>query len=241
MATFGGNIIFYAVLIAPGFIAVMTAISLAAIEHDYSSFVLLVWSLVLSLIIDTGFLTVYQSLNSEITSFDQLTGLLFEPYFRVDYIGLILLFSILLGIVGAIGILVDIPGRLRRLLQALAYIKYNPRQPWANFMQDTGSVRIKTTDDQLFAGEVIEWSRAGREKEVRIADPYRYNEDIHEYEPVGREDMLFLEKDIDRLLMRTEFQRPSLRERLADWFGSNGTAEGPDEHIEPADADDRED
>ena len=89
MAPFDGNLIFYAVLIAPGFIAVMTAISLAAVEHEYSSFVLLVWSLVLSLIIDTGFVTAYQVLNGEITSFDQLAGLLFQPYFRVDYIGLL--------------------------------------------------------------------------------------------------------------------------------------------------------
>lgn len=57
---------------------------------------------------------------------------------------------------------------------------------------------------------------------------------------MGRVDQLFLERVIDRLLVRSEFQRPSLRERLTDWFGSKGTAEGPDEHIKPEDEDDRE-
>lgn len=221
----GSSAIFYAVLIAPGFIAVMTAISLAAIEDELSQFVLLVWCLVTSLIIDTGFITIYQWKYGLITSFTQLTSILFQPYFRVDFIGYIFVISIVIGVLGAGAILIDVPGRARWLLQIPASVKYSPRQPWANFMQDTRSIRIKTSDDQLYAGELAEWSRAGRPKEIRISNPYRYSDKIQNYEPVGREDMLFLEKDIDRVLMRERDDHQTLDQRLGIWRAKRGTDE----------------
>lgn len=214
----GSSAIFYGVLIAPGFIAVMTTISLAAIEDEQSQFVLLVWCLVTSLVIDTGFLTLYQWQYGPIESYGQLTSILFQPYFRVDFIGYIFVISIAIGVLGAIGILIDLPGRARRLLQKPASVKYSPRQPWANLMQDTRSVRIKTSDDQLYAGELAEWSRAGRPKEIRITNPHRYSKNIQDYEPMGREDMLFLEKDIDRVLMRSRDNHKSISQRVGGWL-----------------------
>jgi hypothetical protein len=44
---------------------------------------------------------------------------------------------------------------------------------------------VKTSDDQTCIGDVIGWSRAGREKELRISDPHRYDEDIKDFEPAG--------------------------------------------------------
>lgn len=57
---------------------------------------------------------------------------------------------------------------------------------------------------------------------------------------VDQLDQLFLERVLDRLLVRSEFQRPFLRERLTDWFGSKGTAVGPDDNIKPEYEDKRE-
>lgn len=196
-------IAFYAVLVAPGFVAVMTAITLSAIEDDHSQFVLLVWSLVSSLIIDTLFLAGYQYFNGPITSIADLIAVLFDPYFRADYILGILLFSVVIGILYSVVILLDLQGRLRRFLQMNSHVTYNPRQPWENFMRNAGSIRIKTSDDQLYTGEVVEWSRADRDREVRIKNPHRYQSEIQGYEPVNRKDMLFLNEDIDRVLMRS--------------------------------------
>lgn len=198
-----GIIAFYAVLVAPGFVAVMTAISLAALEDDHSQFVLLVWSLVSSLLIDTVFLAVYQFFNGPITAFTELPSVLFTPFFRYDYIAYIFVFSILVGIVYSGIIIRDVQGSLRRFLQKNSDITYNPRQPWENFMRDAGSIRIKTPDDELYTGDVSEYSRAGRDREVRLQNPQRYDSSIHGYEPVGREDMLFMDEDIDRVLMRS--------------------------------------
>lgn len=198
----GSTAVFYVVLIAPGFIAVMTAISLAAVEDDHSKFVLLVWSLVTSLVIDTVFLFLYQTFVKTINSFDELPTILFTPHFRVDIIAGILLASLVVGVFAAAGLLLDIPGRARRLLQSKFAISYNPRQPWENFMRKAGSIRIKTSDDELYTGKVVEWSRAEKPREVRIANPHRYH--LEEgYEPVGGEDMLFLDDDIDRILLRS--------------------------------------
>jgi hypothetical protein len=201
MATPSGTAVFYAVFIAPGFIAVMTAISLAAIENDIPQFVLLIWSLVSSLLIDTVFLGVYQLVNGPIESVSGLTGVLFEPYFRVGYILAILVFSVVIGVMYAGAILLDVPGFGRRLLQYPKDVTYNPRQPWPDFMQDAKTIRIKTSDDELYAGEVAEWSRAGRPRQVRISAPDQYNKHTHNFEPIGLDDMLFLEEDIDRIVI----------------------------------------
>lgn len=224
MATVPGDILFYVVLVAPGFIAVMTAVSLAAVEGEISQFVLLIWSLVTSIIIDSLFLAGYQLLYSPIKSYEELRTFLFDPFFRVDLIAVIFLLSAVIGVGYAVGILVDLPGRLRRLLQAKAQIKYNPRQPWENFMNTAGSIRIKTSDDELYAGDVVEWSRAGKPKEVRVKNPYRYSLENGEYEWVGGESMLFLEEDIDRIMLRQPDGRQSFWARIRSRL-SRGTSE----------------
>lgn len=219
--------LFYAVFIAPGFVAIMTIISLAAIEDDYSAFVLLVWSLVGSLVIDTTFLAVYQWLVEPIESFDQVPDILFDPHFQTWYVLGILFASFIIGLATSVFILVDVPGWIRQWLQSWSDIRVNPRQPWANFMRDAGWVRFKTSDDEYFMGKVTEWSRAGRPKQVWIVRPHRYNTDLEEYEEVDVDrstEMLFLEKDIDRIVMLTRNELPSLHTRLYAWLNEEFTA-----------------
>jgi hypothetical protein len=230
MTTVPGDILFYVVLVAPGFIAVMTAVSLGAVEDEISQFVLLIWSLVSSIIIDSLFLAGYQLVSSPLASYEELRTFLFEPFFRVDLIAIIFLLSCVVGVVYAVGILVDLPDRLRWTLQAKAHIRYNPRQPWENFMKSAGSIRIKTNDDELYVGDVVEWSRAGKPKEVRVKHPYRYSLEEKDYEWVGGETMLFLEDDIDRVLLREADGRQSfwarVRSRLRCSSSGDGESEG---------------
>ena len=162
MASPPGSAIFYAVLIAPGFVAVMTAISLAAIEDDIKQFVLLIWSLVSSLLIDTLFIVVYQLLVEPIISFAQFQSILFDPAFRIDYILLIFGTSLFVGVLYAAAILIDLSGILRDILQAKMQISYSRRQPWEEYLKHADQVMVKTSDDQTYIGDVIGWSRAGR-------------------------------------------------------------------------------
>lgn len=193
------NVLLYAVLIAPGFVSVMAAISLAAIEDEKSEFVILVWSMVSSVIIDTTVFGVYQWIYEPFSNFSDLTNFFFTPHFRTDLIGLIFIFSIFVGVLYSIIILVDLPEILRNIIQSKLSTKYNPNQPWENFMEDANSIFIKTTEGELFYGGVKEWSRAGRPREVRIFAPERYNEAKKDFEPIGRGEMLFLDDAIERI------------------------------------------
>lgn len=216
MAGPSGTAIFYVFLIAPGFVAVATTITLAAIEREHSRFTLLVWSLILSIVIDALSVLIYQSLVRPIRSFNQMYNLLFDPGIQVEYIFFVLALSIIIGGIGAGFILLNIPDRTRQLVQSKADIVVNPRQPWANFIRETGWVRVKTADDATFAGLVSEWSRANRQKELKIEQPYilEVDQEPPEFVPVGGESMLFLEEDIDRVVMLTEDNRSSFREWL---------------------------
>lgn len=215
---------FYAVLIAPGFISVMTAISLSAIENEIKQFMLLVWCLVTSLVIDTVFLMGYQWRNGPVTDIGELSNVFFQPQFRADYVATIFGFSVLVGLVYSFAILADVPGKLRAVMQMWMDSSYTPEQPWEQFMENAGKIRIKTNDDQLYTGDVVGWSRAQRPREVRVMNPERYynqgdeeDEDIG-FEPVGGTEMLFLDEDIDRVVMLTEDGRLSRLQRLINWI-----------------------
>jgi len=227
MANPPGSAVFYAVLIAPGFISVMTAISLSAIENEIKQFVLLVWCLVTSLVIDTVFLMVYQWRNGPVTDIGELSNVFFQPQFRVDYVATIFGFSVLVGLVYSFAILADFPGKLRAVMQMWMDSSYTPEQPWEQFMENAGKIRIKTNDDELYSGDVVGWSRAQRPREVRVMNPQRYynqggeREDDIGFEPVGGTEMLFLDEDIDRVVMLTEDGRLSRLQRLIDWIRRN--------------------
>lgn len=232
MATVSGTAVFYAVLVAPGFISVMTTISLSAIEDDLKQFVLLVWSLVTSLVIDTVFLTVYQWRNGPVTGIDELSNVFFQPQFRADYVAAIFVFSVVVGIIYSAGILVDIPGKLRAVMQSWTHMTYTPEQPWERFMEESGKIRIKTGDDQLYMGDVVGWSRAQRPREVRVADPERYYNDEVGFEAVGdpelETEMLFLDDDVDRVVRLTRDGRLTLFQRLIRWLASFGGTDETD-------------
>lgn len=229
MASPSGTAIFYVFLIAPGFVAVATTISLAAVERQHSRFTLLVWSLILSIIIDALAVFAYQSLVGPIRSFNQMYALLFNPGIQVGYIFLVLVLSMVVGGLGAGFVLLSIPERARQLAQSKANIVVNPRQPWANFIRDTGWVRVKTADHATYAGLVSEWSRANRQRELRIEQPniLTTNDDgKQEFVPADGESMLFLETDIDRVVMLTKDERASLLDRLRSTNNGSGN---PDE------------
>lgn len=86
-------------------------------------------------------------------------------------------------------------------------------------MKGARSIRIKTSDDELYTGDVVEWSRAGKPKEVRIEQPYRYSLEEEDYEWAGGESMLFLEEDIDRVMLREEDEQPSVFQRITSILG----------------------
>jgi hypothetical protein len=90
---------------------------------------------------------------------------------------------------------------LRDILQAKMQISYSRRQPWEEYLKHADQVMVKTSDDQTYIGDVIGWSRAGREKELQISDPQQYNKNIKNFEPVGGPEQFFQDDNIQRITM----------------------------------------
>lgn len=206
MTALSGTILFYTILIAPGFIAVMTAITLAAVEDRPSRFILLVACLVSSLLIDSLAVAAYQEVVGPVTGADQVVDVFFNPGFRWEYVLALITISLLLGVIYAWVINAGVPDMARTALQSGDHVTYNPRQPWTNTLHDASRIRVQSSDNQLFVGDLVEWSRADRSKQLRIANPWRYNEQIDDFEEMSTEEnqgveMLFLEDDIDRVFI----------------------------------------
>jgi len=207
MTAASGTALFYVVFIAPGFIAVFLAISLAAVERDTPQFNLLAFSLVSSLFIDAVFIGVYQHIAAPVRSPAALSNVLFTPRVRVDLILIVFAFAVLLGILYAILILLDAPDRARRAVQSRSNITLTLRQPWSKFMRDARTVLVETNDEELYWGHIIEWSRAEKPQQLRIGDPRQYFPNDDSYEPVDLGDMLFFENNIKRLTI-FEWEEP---------------------------------
>lgn len=203
MAVLPEDIALWAILVAPGFLAVVIALNLASIETETSDLQLLIWSLVSSIVVDTSFLAIVQANSSSpVTAEGQVFAIFFTPSFRADYVALLLVLAVLLGGIYSIILINDLPRRARSILQFNRAITSHPGQPWVSFLREAGSVRIKTSDNHLYAGLLNRWSKDGNPNELVISHPHRYNRDVGEYEPVGGRAMLFLGDDIDRILLR---------------------------------------
>lgn len=206
------EVLLWLVLICPGFISVTVALSLAAIEVDFTDLKLYLYSLVSSIVIDTIFFGIYQHISDfNFNSPARIESLFFSPQFRADMVMLILLLSILLGVVYSVGILYNVPMKARSIIQHRNYIKYHPIQPWETFMEDAEKVMVETSQGEVFIGEVSEWSRAEKPKELRIDNLKRWNtpqeledEDEGKFVNIDEPSMIILEDNIEYILMDEE-------------------------------------
>lgn len=215
------GITIWIVLVAPGFIAVMVTLSLAALEQEFSQFTLLVWSLVSSLLIDVLFLAIYQEFwGDPIKLLNSPFEVLFTPSFRIDMVLTILLISAFMGVIYAIGIIYQMPRLVRGILWRNRQIKGHPGQPWQNFLSNSKQIRVKTTDDEIFVGFPVRWNNEYRRRELVIENPHRLNQDNIEYEQVHGDKLLFDGDNIHRITMqrRRENDGNSISYLDRSWF-----------------------
>jgi hypothetical protein len=190
-------------------------------------------------LIDALFIGGYQIFVEPISSFSQFQSILFDPAFRIGFILVIFTVSLFVGVLYAAAILVDLPGVLRGTIQAKMQVSYSRGQPWEDFLKHSDQVMVKTSDDQLYIGDVSGWSRANRPKELRITDPQRYNEKEKEFEPVGGPEQLFLNDNIQRITVLKRDQILSIRERargrlvaFGSWLNPRDSGNQPDPDTE---------
>lgn len=186
-------------LIAPGFIATLVAISIGVVERQVTDTELLGVSLVSSVIIDTLFLSAYQLTGGSVSNFSSTQTIFFQPEFRADLVFGLLSMSILLGFIYALGLTYHIPKRIRRGVWSRNDYSRHPRQPWEGALESAHEVNVITSDRELVNGVLSEHSRVGKERQLVLENPAWLDRAEGEMKQQGEKEVVLLESDIQRL------------------------------------------
>jgi hypothetical protein len=196
------NLLISLLLIVPGFIAVYMAIFIGVIERDITNSRFIILCLVLSGIIDSIFLTVIEALGYQISSPEGVESIFFDSQFHPEYVGLLGIITVVVGATLSWAIISDLPDSIRNLMWGNKELRRNPWQPWEGVLREATRERsvaqILTSDDELVKGQVTEYSRAGKSKEIYLHDPLWFDENSGSWEEGGTGVLLF-EEDIVRL------------------------------------------
>jgi hypothetical protein len=206
-------------LVAPGFVAVIISITLGVVERDLSNFTMLVVSIVSSILIDSVFFAIVYQLGANVSTIDSIKTLFFTPIFRSDYVFLLFTISAAFGILYSLGLVFDIHHRIRDRLWSLNDRKRHPWQPWEGTLRDSYMIQVITSDRELVVGELGEYSRVDKSRQLRLENPEWLNQETGEMERDGSESVLLLEDDIERVYVRM-----SERGRK-DWVEEHGNKE----------------
>jgi hypothetical protein len=196
------SIVTLAVLVAPGFVAVMLAVHIGVIERSISRFHVFIWSIVSSLIINIVFLSFYQTFYQPITGPQELEALLFTPQFQLELVGIYAAITVGLGLLYSVELIFGSRTWLRNLLWSRSEIRRHRRQPWEGALDDANYVRVKTESDARIIGRVREYSRIGKPKQLWLDDVYWVEEGTDELvEDNVSDSIVLLEEDIDRVVI----------------------------------------
>jgi competence protein ComGF len=191
-----------AILVAPGFIAVLIASSIGVIEREPSRFKLLVASLVSSLLIDAIFLGIYQEFYAPVNNLSQVETLFFSPQFRLDLVAIYLLIAIALGAIYSLELIFEVRSKIQHLMWSAKEYRRHRRQPWEGAMDKAAVVRVKTTSDARIIGSVKEYSRAEKPHELWLNDVHWIDRDTGEVFSDGvSESVVLMENDIERVVV----------------------------------------
>ncbi|WP_394354983.1 DUF6338 family protein [Halorarum halophilum] len=190
-------------LITPGFIATLIAISLGVVEKEVTDTELLGFSLVSSLIIDTVFIAIYQMAGGTVSTLSSTRTIFFTPQFRADLVLGLLTASVALGVVYAVGLTYDVPKQIRRRLWSRNAYSRHHRQPWEGGLENAHEVCVITSDRELVNGILSEYSRVGKERQLVLENPSWLNRSSGEMDNHGEHSVVLLEDDIQRLSIIT--------------------------------------
>jgi hypothetical protein len=154
------------ILIVPGFIAAFIGVTLGVVEQRISNAKWVIVSLVSSLIILSGFLGITQFLGDSVTSPEAVVYVFFTPEFQINRILILLGLSVGLGFIYAVVLARNFHIWVRGMVWNGTDRKRNPWQPWEGAMKDAHLVQVVTKDDELVAGELEEYSRAGKDRQL---------------------------------------------------------------------------
>ncbi|WP_256683989.1 DUF6338 family protein [Halococcus qingdaonensis] len=196
-------------LIAPGLIAVLIAITLGVVEREVTQYQLYGTAFVSSILIDVVFVWIVQVSGKDVTGRDALENIFFtESGFQVIAAVGLFAIAIFVGVIYSIGLHFDIPDKSRALLGHFTSRRRNPWQPWEGTLKDADVVQINLSTGYDVVGRLGEYSRVGKERQIMLHSPQFDFED----EP-NRMKILLFEDEIDTVSIQSIESQSGLNRR----------------------------
>lgn len=195
------NVLLSLIVVAPGFIAVYTAIIFGGLKESLSDGRLLGASIAAAFIIDPLFFWGYTLFGGEITDPTAAVGLFFEGGFRPERVLILALLSVTIGFVGALAIGGDFAYVARQRLQRQFDVNSHPHQPWEGSLKTANVVRV-LTPESWFQGYIAEWSESGNERQIALGRPAEW--DGGSWSKMGLARLLLFEEDIEQIQVVNE-------------------------------------
>jgi len=220
------NVLLSLIVVAPGFIAVYTAIIIiGGLEESLSDGRLLGASIAAAFIIDPLFFWGYTLFGGEITDPTAAVRLFFEGGFRPERV---LILALLCSSRSR-----RCRGRQwrfrvcrsRERLQRRFDVNSHPHQPWVGSLKTANIVRVLTTES-WFQGYIAEWSESGNERQIALGYPAEWDGDG--WSKMGLTKILLFEEDIEQIQVVNEVDSEGRRTHPAGDSEDNEADDDPD-------------
>ena len=200
---FSLGLVAFTVLIAPGFLSVLTAISIGVIERDPTRFEVLVASFVSGIVINVVFLSLYQFIYGSISSPSAIESVFFSSRFKSEIAIGYLILPVVIGLLYSLELArLNLRHRVRNLVWRGSTSRRYRRQPWQGTMENSTRLRILTADDRRIVGRIEEYSRVEKPRQLWLTDIYWVNPSNGELIDDNTTDsVLLLEEDIIRVVV----------------------------------------
>ncbi|WP_276279433.1 DUF6338 family protein [Halorussus caseinilyticus] len=211
------TLILAALLIAPGFIAVLLGITLGVVEQKIDRDIFYLTSFVSSILIDITFIWIGQQTGKIINSQNAIRGVFFGPdRFYIESAVTLFILSCAFGLVYAITLTTNFPHQVRSKLGSWMSHQRNPWQPWEGGLRNAEQVMVELKNGKDISGILTEYSRVGRERQLVLAYPVYID---FEDKP-SREKTILTEEQIRAVHVMTTREREGILDKIK-YFLSN--------------------
>jgi hypothetical protein len=204
-------------ILIPGFVCVYLPYKIFAIKMRFSNLELTLFSLVISIIIFTLTFITYQIFNSIAPSFfidlSEISKItVIQLIENKLFMGIFLIYIIIFIFIGIFFVSKDRLRNFRKKISGWKTIIRPEEYVWTLALHDhakntQGYGIVETNNDELFLGQIKQWTRDLDEKELLLKYPEKYDPEQNRYVHINNLDsILFLHKDIRRIYLITSIQ-----------------------------------
>lgn len=201
-----------ALLIAPGVIAVLLAITLGVVEQEIDRDQLYLTSFVSSIFIDVIFIWIVQDWwGKRVTDRSSLESVFFgETQFHVEAAVLLFVLSCGLGIIYGLFLTFNVAHVVRGIITKFTSHRRNPWQPWEGGLRNASQVMVELEDGTDVIGLLAEYSRVGKERQLVL----HYPQFLEFEEGPNRKKVIIAEDEIALVHVMSTRRREGIRTKI---------------------------